>query len=185
MVRAGDICRKGAHTLGRNLVFWGQETAKGDAMQTFLSRFGENVIGTLSGFDRLVLRGVLRQLSHVGGMLAFLYHKKILLKNLTEYFKDTTNQIKARSEALALAFGLAKDANVSRVVDGRLHTQDASFLVVHLAAGRSTKRRSTARVTVCPSRLARSKRSAPKRQRNASSPPRVLKAQPTTSDSVA
>ena len=70
-------------------------------MDAFLARFGEKVIGTLSGFDRLVLRGILRQLSHVSGMLAFLYHKKILLKELTEYFKDTTAQIKARAEALA------------------------------------------------------------------------------------
>ena len=70
-------------------------------MQTFLSRFGEKIIGPLSGFDRLVLRGILRQLCHVDGFRAFLNHRRVLLKDATAYFKDSTAQIKAHCEQLA------------------------------------------------------------------------------------
>ena len=44
-------------------------------MQRFLDHHGENVLGVLTGFDRIVFRGTLRNLSYVQGMGQFLgYH---------------------------------------------------------------------------------------------------------------
>lgn len=39
-------------------------------MQDFIHKHRQVVTGSLSGFDRLVLRGTLRQLSYVKGMLS-------------------------------------------------------------------------------------------------------------------
>ena len=66
-------------------------------MQKFLKRFGDKVIGVLSGFDRLVLRGTLRQLAHLAGMQSFLRYKKILLKDFAAHFESTTEELKAAS----------------------------------------------------------------------------------------
>ena len=37
-------------------------------MKTFLQKFGQYVVGVLSGFDRLVLRGHIRQVDYLNGM---------------------------------------------------------------------------------------------------------------------
>jgi hypothetical protein len=41
-------------------------------MEPFLSKHAHAVIGTLSGFDRLVFRGTLRFLAHCAGMSSYL-----------------------------------------------------------------------------------------------------------------
>jgi hypothetical protein len=50
-------------------------------MQTFLAAFGHLVLGVLHGFDRLVFRGHLRQLSYVQGMSGYLWANQVLLKD--------------------------------------------------------------------------------------------------------
>jgi len=42
-------------------------------VEEFLSKHNEDVIGTLSGFDRLVFRGTLRLLAHCPGMMSYLW----------------------------------------------------------------------------------------------------------------
>jgi hypothetical protein len=65
-------------------------------MQGFIQRHAANVIGVLSGFDRVRLRGTLRWLSNVRGMYGFLQASRVLLKDFTEYAKDITEQIRKR-----------------------------------------------------------------------------------------
>ena len=50
-------------------------------MEHFVAKHAEHVIGTLSGFDRLVLRGTLRMLAHRGGLMTYLSHVHVLLKD--------------------------------------------------------------------------------------------------------
>lgn len=50
-------------------------------MAAFLQKHRADVTRWLSGFDRLVLRGTLRQLCYVSGMLGFLHASKVLLKD--------------------------------------------------------------------------------------------------------
>lgn len=76
-----------------------------DAVQNFLSRHAGSISGVLSGLDRVVFRGVLRQLSHAAGLLSFLCYRKVLLKDFKEFAMDLTKQIVTRSEAVAKSHG--------------------------------------------------------------------------------
>ena len=49
-------------------------------MKTFLQRFGHLVLGILSGFDRLVFKGKLRQLYSPEGMNCYLSANHVLYK---------------------------------------------------------------------------------------------------------
>lgn len=54
-------------------------------MQTFLAAFGQLALGVLHGFDRLVFRGHLRQLSYAHGMVCLLSANNVLLKDFDAY----------------------------------------------------------------------------------------------------
>jgi hypothetical protein len=66
-------------------------------MKAFISRHAEKVIGVLKGFDRIVFRGHLRPLSHVGGLLSFLWHKGVLLKDFKPFAQNITRCLKEAS----------------------------------------------------------------------------------------
>ena len=70
-------------------------------MEKFVSRHGDAVIGTLSGFDRLVLRGTLRLLAHRGGMMTYLWAVQVLLKDFAAHAHELSQRVKQESEALA------------------------------------------------------------------------------------
>ena len=54
-------------------------------MKTFLQRFRAFVLGVLCGFDRLRFRGSKRQLCHEAGIMAYLSHRCILLKDFKAF----------------------------------------------------------------------------------------------------
>jgi len=70
-------------------------------MKRFIQRFSDRVIGTLSGFDRVVIRGSLRALSTNSGMREFLYQNGVLLKHFSGYSKRITAQLKEISQQIA------------------------------------------------------------------------------------
>lgn len=72
-------------------------------MSGLLARYGSTIIGVLSGLDRMVFRGTLRQLSHVAGMDSFLGYRHVLLKNFTTYAAAITGRIRDRTEEIARA----------------------------------------------------------------------------------
>jgi hypothetical protein len=74
-------------------------------MRAFLSRHASKIIGVLHGFDRLIFRGYLRPLCHPAGLLGFLWHKNVLLKDFSRFAQDTTGQLRAASLADAEARG--------------------------------------------------------------------------------
>ena len=49
-------------------------------MYRFTTKYADRLVGTLSGFDRLVFRGTLRRLSFVEGLQVYLSQRKVLLK---------------------------------------------------------------------------------------------------------
>ncbi|MDP6736856.1 MAG: hypothetical protein QF732_10225 [Nitrospinaceae bacterium] len=63
-------------------------------MNQFVQQYQEKVIGTLSGFDRLVLRGSLRAISYTAGMMNFLYDMDVLLKDFDRYVESTTKLLR-------------------------------------------------------------------------------------------
>ena len=74
-------------------------------MHKFLQRHEQDVIGMISGFDRVRLRGTLRFLANTNGMNAYLWQAKVLLKDFVDYAKAITEQIRQTSRTLAEAAG--------------------------------------------------------------------------------
>jgi hypothetical protein len=70
-------------------------------VNAFVQKHRSEVIGVLSGFDRLVLRGTVRPVSYVEGMKAFLAGQGILLKDFGDYAEATSNRVKQASLAVA------------------------------------------------------------------------------------
>ncbi len=70
-------------------------------MQEFLSRYADKIIGVLSGFDRLVLRGTLRQLAYPEGLDRFLRYQHVLLKHFGSWAERLTEQVRTASEQVA------------------------------------------------------------------------------------
>ena len=62
-------------------------------MHQFLQRFGHQVIGHLSGFDRMMFRGSMQRLCPPAGVLLYLYWLKVLLKDFGTYAQDTTTTL--------------------------------------------------------------------------------------------
>jgi len=62
-------------------------------VETFISRHANTVIGTLSGFDRLVFRGTLRSLAHRAGMMSYLWAVQVLLKDFASHAEALTRQL--------------------------------------------------------------------------------------------
>jgi len=72
-----------------------------DAMEQFIQQYEKEIIGHLSGFDRLVLRGTLRALAVKTGMLNYLWHIRVLLKDFGKFVQEKSAQLKAASYAEA------------------------------------------------------------------------------------
>jgi hypothetical protein len=62
-------------------------------VKNFLHRFGNIVLGVLNGFDRLVLRGKLRQLYSKEGMNCYLSANHVLRKDFKEHAKQVTAEV--------------------------------------------------------------------------------------------
>jgi hypothetical protein len=59
-------------------------------MNSFVQQLGGRIQGTLSGFDRLVFRGTLRQLAYPLGMRCYLSANHVLLKNFAAHAEQTS-----------------------------------------------------------------------------------------------
>lgn len=70
-------------------------------MSEFVQRHASKVIGTLSGFDRLLFRGTLLRLANVAGLLSFLSYTKVLLKDFGDWSSELTERVKRRSLEMA------------------------------------------------------------------------------------
>jgi hypothetical protein len=62
-------------------------------MKVFLQRFGAAVLGILSGFDRLVFNGKLRQLYTPDGMNRYCNANRVAYKEFKEHAKGVTQQV--------------------------------------------------------------------------------------------
>lgn len=66
-------------------------------MGKFIQLYEKDIIGHLSGFDRLVLRGTLRALAVKSGMMSYLWNVGVQLKELGKHFNEKTEQLKEAS----------------------------------------------------------------------------------------
>jgi hypothetical protein len=84
-------------------------------MRDFLQRFGSIVRGVLSGFDRLVFRGKLRQLYSKEGMHCYLDANHVLRKDFKAHAKAVTARVLQASLAKALQAERHEYLNSSRI----------------------------------------------------------------------
>jgi len=74
-------------------------------MNRFVDKYSAKLVGVISGFDRLVLKGTLRPLSYPAGMMNFLYAKEVLLKDFGPYVEEVSEQLKEASQEEAGRLG--------------------------------------------------------------------------------
>jgi hypothetical protein len=74
-------------------------------MNRFVDKHSSKLIGVISGFDRLVLKGTLRPLSYIAGMMNFLWEKQVLLKDFGPYAEGVSEQLKEASQQEADRLG--------------------------------------------------------------------------------
>lgn len=74
-------------------------------MKSFIQKYEPDVMGSLSGFDRLVFRGTLRRLLYPGGMDYCLAFLGVLLKDFAQYVLQVTARLKEASLAAARGAG--------------------------------------------------------------------------------
>jgi hypothetical protein len=70
-------------------------------VQQFVAKHAEHVIGTLSGFDRLVFRGTMRALCSRGGLMSYLWAMQVRLTEFAAHALKLTEQLKDASLLLA------------------------------------------------------------------------------------
>jgi hypothetical protein len=74
-------------------------------MERFLQQHRDQVIGVLSGFDRLVFRGSLRSISYVKGLDVFLSSQHVLYKDFGGWAQGLSERLKQHAQALAAQAG--------------------------------------------------------------------------------
>ena len=70
-------------------------------MKQFIRQHADKIVGVLSGFDRLIFRGYLREISFVKGLFMYLCWRKIRLTEFGRFVWKLSDQIKSASLAEA------------------------------------------------------------------------------------
>ena len=83
-------------------------------MKCFLRRLGSRVLGVLHGFDRMRFRGSKRQLCYAAGMLGWLGHARVSLKEFKLFARETTETLCRSIQAPAEQAGLFEYLNSSQ-----------------------------------------------------------------------
>ena len=63
-------------------------------MDTLLSKFSSIVNGIITGFDRIVFKGILKSIVYAKGMQNYLYSRNILNKDFKEYAITQSEKIR-------------------------------------------------------------------------------------------
>jgi len=83
----------------------GRTLLQEDAVSSFIQRLGDRITGILSGFDRILFRGYLRQFLWVGGLVSFMNWRRVLRVDFGEFSQQLTTQIIETSLAEAQRLG--------------------------------------------------------------------------------
>ena len=108
-------------------------------MNGFTAAYAGQIAGTLSGFDRLVLRGTLRQIASPFGLNGYLWASQVLLKDFGAHAQKISETVKS---AALDAISSAGRSAISTAVDW---TRNSSL---HRCPG-SDHRRARLRLDLC------------------------------------
>ncbi len=70
-------------------------------MEAFIQKYHKDVTGVLSGWDRVRIRGMQRILANVGGMMSYLSHVGVRLKDFGAFVERTCLEVRQASEQAA------------------------------------------------------------------------------------
>jgi hypothetical protein len=70
-------------------------------MERFLKRHAGRVLGSISGFDRVLFRGVLRSICYVQGLDYFMGSQRVGFKDFQWFVEKFSAGIKQRAEQIA------------------------------------------------------------------------------------
>src|SRR5579863_6655036 len=65
-----------------------------ERMHEFTAQYAGQIAGVLNGFDRLVLRGTLRQIAYPFGLQGYLWANQVLLKDFGGHVQKASEQVK-------------------------------------------------------------------------------------------
>lgn len=71
-------------------------------MKEFIAKYRDRLVGVLSGWDRVVLRGSLRRISYSWGMMGYLWAQQVRLTEFGQYAQQVSERLKEASLAEAL-----------------------------------------------------------------------------------
>lgn len=74
-------------------------------MERFVKRYADRIVGSIAGFDRILFRGNLSSLCHVGGMDRFLSSQRVLYKDFSVFVQRFSKRVKERAEQIAKESG--------------------------------------------------------------------------------
>jgi hypothetical protein len=74
-------------------------------MHQFIKRHEKDILGVLSGFDRIRFRGTIRWFGSIRGVMTFLWEIQVRLTQFTAWAKGLTQQIVEASERIAATAG--------------------------------------------------------------------------------
>jgi hypothetical protein len=74
-------------------------------MERFLTRHQDRIMGTITGYDRILFRGTLRCLSHCQGMWVFLSSRRVLLKDYGNFVQRLSHEVSEHGKAFAEQHG--------------------------------------------------------------------------------
>ncbi len=75
-------------------------------MNTFVERHQDNIAGTLSCFDRVIITGMLPDIGYAGAMANYLNKKNIRYFDYTSWAEPLRNKIRQHAETLAAEAGI-------------------------------------------------------------------------------
>lgn len=74
-------------------------------MERFLTRHKDRIVGTITGFDRILFRGTLRCISHCRGLWVFLMSQHVLLKDFANFVQRVSHEICEHGKDFAAKLG--------------------------------------------------------------------------------
>src|ERR1700735_4286511 len=101
-------------------------------MERFLNRHASRILGSISGFDRVLFRGVLRSISYVQGLDWFMGSQRVGFKDFDWFVQTFSAGLKRRAEQIAQRAGrpfqfvpsgkASKEALVRKLLEERVAT---------------------------------------------------------------
>lgn len=74
-------------------------------MDQFIKKYQRDVIGVLSGWDRVRFRGTIRMIAYVDGLLGWLSDRRVLLKHFKPFAEELTSTLRESVTSVAHAAG--------------------------------------------------------------------------------